>query len=602
MANLFNRYIYETYKSIIGIGDSGTSGLGANLEPLTDGEGNHLPIEVSETEVNLTAPTTVPNLFIEGYGEVINAQGYFVGEGGGGGGTGTSGTSGTSGLTGSSGTSGTSGTNGSSGTSGRNGFNGLNGSMGTSGTSGANGSTGLAGTSGTSGTNGSSGISGIAINDTTPSNLHTGNLTESIVDTIFVPANTISDNQVFLLNARTNGIKPVAANTTYKFYINSSVVIGGTNLVTTGIIVGGPTTVASIFKYLYINKADGTGNGTAYLNVTQSNETLSPATPAQYLTASIDWTQDQYIVITAQLANASNSAGVAGSSFNNIAGGIGNNPWNIMDLEASIGIKLPINPNGVINVGTPTTSVFQPDNAQNSIALGYYGACYNDAIYLGHFGQALDNAIVVGHNSFGLSSGGSVIGNNSQIGYVSQNSIMFGNNSSLNPAADTNSDYSVILGSDIVTAGYRSIVIGGGASAPIDNNANYNTIIGLGQITGSFSTLVGGGDGSDVYNESLGIGNTAVGLNNKIFGEGGYPGNRVDDAVAIGNNNRIKANGASAIGNNLTAETEDTLTIHKLQMVDYATLNFTNDAAAATGGIPLGGVYHTNGILKIRIV
>jgi len=149
MANLFNKYIYETYKSIIGIGDSGTSGLGANPQALTDGEGNHLPIEVSETEVNLTAPTTVPNLFIEGYGEVIDENGYWTGEGGGGGGGGTSGTSGTSGLTGTSGTSGVNGTSGTSGTSGRNGFAGLNGSNGSSGTDGA------AGTSGTSGLDGS---------------------------------------------------------------------------------------------------------------------------------------------------------------------------------------------------------------------------------------------------------------------------------------------------------------------------------------------------------------------------------------------------------------------------------------------------------------
>ena len=37
-------------------------------------------------------------------------------------------------------------------------------------------------------------------------------------------------------------------------------------------------------------------------------------------------------------------------------------------------------------------------------------------------------------------------------------------------------------------------------------------------------------------------------------------------------------------------------------MLDYATLNFADDTAAAAGGIPLGGVYHTAGALKIRIV
>jgi hypothetical protein len=29
--------------------------------------------------------------------------------------------------------------------------------------------------------------------------------------------------------------------------------------------------------------------------------------------------------------------------------------------------------------------------------------------------------------------------------------------------------------------------------------------------------------------------------------------------------------------------------------------NFANDAAAATGGIPLGGLYHTAGTIKIRL-
>ena len=30
--------------------------------------------------------------------------------------------------------------------------------------------------------------------------------------------------------------------------------------------------------------------------------------------------------------------------------------------------------------------------------------------------------------------------------------------------------------------------------------------------------------------------------------------------------------------------------------------NYVNDSAAASGGIPIGGIYHTNGAIKIRIV
>lgn len=31
-------------------------------------------------------------------------------------------------------------------------------------------------------------------------------------------------------------------------------------------------------------------------------------------------------------------------------------------------------------------------------------------------------------------------------------------------------------------------------------------------------------------------------------------------------------------------------------------LNFANDAAAQAGGVPAGGLYHTNGTVKIRLV
>ena len=51
----------------------------------------------------------------------------------------------------------------------------------------------------------------------------------------------------------------------------------------------------------------------------------------------------------------------------------------------------------------------------------------------------------------------------------------------------------------------------------------------------------------------------------------------------------------------MTASTPDTLTVKLLQIANYTTMNFADDAAAATGGIPLGGVYHTSGALKIRI-
>jgi len=163
MANLFNKYIYETYKSIVGIGQAGTSGLiPGTIQPLTDGEGNELPIRVSETDVEVDFLTS-KNLFIEAYGEVIDQNGNWVGPNSGSGSSGTSGvngTSGTSGITGTSGTSGTTGANGTSGTSGSSGINGSSGATGSSGTSGINGTSGTSGQAGSSGTSGLNGTSG----------------------------------------------------------------------------------------------------------------------------------------------------------------------------------------------------------------------------------------------------------------------------------------------------------------------------------------------------------------------------------------------------------------------------------------------------------
>ena len=424
MANLFNKYIYETYKSIIGIGDSGTSGLGADLQPLTDGEGNHLPIEVSETEVNLTAPTTVPNLFIEGYGEVIDENGYWTGEGGGGGGGGTSGTSGTSGLTGTSGTSGVNGTSGTSGTSGRNGFAGLNGSNGSSGTDGSSGTSGLDGTSGTSGIDGTQ--------------------------------NLLMDNP--------------------------------------------KTSVGTV-----------------------------------------------------------------------LPGG----------LYA-----------GVVNLSPNGAAIYQPDGVQNSFAIGYFGACFNNAIYLGHYGQAADNAVVIGHNSFSDSGDTSIIGNGNACYANSEGTIVYGTGNEIGEfVVGEGSRNNVLLGSFNSVFGNRHILLGGGGSTLSGDD---NILAGFySLINGIKNILIGPGDANG--NE----GSTITGNQNTLFG---FRSNiTADEAISIGNFNTVTANGAAAIGNNLTAATEDTLTIHKLQMVDYATLDYIDDIAAAAAGIPLGGVYHTSGILKIRI-
>ena len=138
MANLTNKYIYQTYPSLLGIGTSGTSGVTGTLQPVTDGKGVELPMEASTTEINFTEDTTIRDLYASNYGKVIDADGNWLGN--------------STGIAGTSGTSGTSGANGSSGIAGTSGTSGINGS------SGATGSSGTSGTAGTSGTSGNDGF------------------------------------------------------------------------------------------------------------------------------------------------------------------------------------------------------------------------------------------------------------------------------------------------------------------------------------------------------------------------------------------------------------------------------------------------------------
>ena len=135
MGQLTNLYVSQSYQGLIKLADS-TTGVTSTLQYTQDGVGNNLPLQISETQVNITGSFTVNGVPFT---------------------NGTNGTSGTSGANGTSGSSGSSGTNGIAGT---NGTAGSSGSSGSSGTNGGTGSSGSAGTSGSSGTNGIDGTSG----------------------------------------------------------------------------------------------------------------------------------------------------------------------------------------------------------------------------------------------------------------------------------------------------------------------------------------------------------------------------------------------------------------------------------------------------------
>ena len=164
----------------------------------------------------------------------------------------------------------------------------------------------------------------------------------------------------------------------------------------------------------------------------------------------------------------------------------------------------------------------------------------------------------------------------------------------------------------------RGIALGDNARAAVYANQVDGIAIGTNALSEATNSIAIGKDAYGQSGNEIAIGTSShARLGDGIaIGRSSYAGNTGNIAIgklancdfqytgviALGTDTVCGANGAIAIGASVTASTVDTVTIKKLQMLDYATINFADDTAAATGGIPLGGVYHTSGALKIRIV
>lgn len=83
------------------------------------------------------------------------------------------------------------------------------------------------------------------------------------------------------------------------------------------------------------------------------------------------------------------------------------------------------------------------------------------------------------------------------------------------------------------------------------------------------------------------------------IGDGSTPWSSLTSYVGIGPTGPTGAGGTGAntfYGSQTIAGTTGTLVLS-----NYSSYNFANDAYAATAGIPLGGLYHTSGTVKIRL-
>lgn len=268
----------------------------------------------------------------------------------------------------------------------------------------------------------------------------------------------------------------------------------------------------------------------------------------------------------------------------------------------------------VFEPGTGTDSIKStnsgPVTGEDSIAIGANGGATaaNSINIGGSDGATQFRTIIVGKNP-GFGSGSIIVGNGS---YSNNNAIVLGNE----------------------TAAYQNcIVIGHGLDA---NRATANFAMTIGtdnpQNMGSYSVILGGQNriGSFNYNgnsyDNGGQYNYCMSNLSRIgfLNATNYTGNTIvggaeNIIVASGNTNSIigggynvisgATSGATLIGlNNFTSPIEnDSVYVNNLQLlnkivlINFVSLDYADDAAADAGGIPLGGIYHTSGAVKVRI-
>lgn len=127
----------------------------------------------------------------------------------------------------------------------------------------------------------------------------------SIIDYLKIPANTVSANTVIDIQAivEKNGSTAGAV-------VNVGI---STDNISTGIqistyTVGLTLLFINTFRSLCVTTVDGSGDGTYLFNdqVSALNDTLT-ITSALPVTLPIDWTVDQYIIVSGSVANTSDS-------------------------------------------------------------------------------------------------------------------------------------------------------------------------------------------------------------------------------------------------------------------------------------------------------
>ena len=571
MADLTNRYIYETYPSVVGIGAQGSEGLTNSLKPLTDGVGDEMPIEVSRTEVNITAAnTTTVQLNIAGYGEVIDSNGNWLGGGGGigaqgaQGATGAQGAIGAKGNTGAQGNAGTNGAQGAQGAIGAQGIAGAKGNTGAQGTAGVNGAQGAVGAQGNAGTNGAQGAQGIAgaqgatgtgaqgaQGDAGPTGAQ-GNPGATGAQGSAAPAGLINGTGTnSLISAPGLTTNPALAG-------NDSISLGN------GANASNPNSIA-------IGKVSNTNVGAdPYVAIVPDG---------------VDITFREKSVVIGTSSYPSYEGVAIGYDARHTGGGyyktvvIGNT----MRTQGSNDIAIGYNSNTLGNAANKIIIGTNNNNyAEESIQIG------ND---LGNSDDSRVQSIMIG-SGIRSAQRGIAIGNDCP-NFIGRNSIQIGNDC---PNMNANESVSIGYKNNLLSYASGQVVIGEENSSA----AQRNVIIGTLNVGGTQDgTIMIGESNTCNGGRAHGIGYQTIttGTGEDKMAYGTLTKATADRAVAIGRGAEATHANSVALGTTVVSKSADTAHVQNLNV--NTVLEYADNAAAVAASLPIGQIYRTGDLLKI---
>ena len=292
--------------------------------------------------------------------------------------------------------------------------------------------------------------------------------------------------------------------------------------------------------------------------------------------------------------------------------------------------KLNVNLSNALDIDNSTTNSY--------VAIGGYGTRTISSANLGSAFVGGRNMSIGGNANFSAGQfGSSIAGENNGMVGGRGNAITGGEYCFIGGGRScvTSSFYSGILGgqNNSVTGTYSAVIAGRDCS----NAGKDSTILSseFANITGN-ATIIGGW-GSYVYpntpnpengafsfyspgsyvRQTNGSGTGAIKgdlqglIASKTCEINGQTGNETTRSLIIASNDTditggttntlmLGCSGRTAL-NSYTTYVETLEAFTHVVLNDYSNLNFASDSAAATGGVPLGGLYHNAGDLKVRI-